>query len=469
MVQPNHGGRQCQVAERGAQLSDISFLFAAGRFYYHQRRGLDNKKAVAATQEIPSKLPSPGFPKMAAADEPVPSEGPLAELATSIGEEFRRCMEQKHLKLDDWVEVRTSDFNLWVAGVGAAARNRASLDARLHALPDMIPTLKRLLSSLKQSLASYRVSEGEQERDSSKEVVDMVIENLAMLATVIRQTGRRSRFKKADQMFDPKRQERFYRHLECIVRLRPTEDGLFQPVSQTSPDWLNVTSYRLEEGRALTQLQKRLIQANLRRRYWFLYAQRHSEKLAGARPSEATQTTIPMDAEQASFKVEETAASASPGAPRPQLPHRQGGKIDAVQMALTDISTKASTVESKIGFHGEDRKRNIALTTITSILAAAEYPRLAKPDQHGHNMRKIFKCPCCCQPLPATVYEDTQAWKYRPTFPLWHPITARSRATADYSPTENILQVTSVPTPALLRTAQRPTSSTAPDGTGRAT
>lgn len=36
---------------------------------------------------------------------------------------------------NEWAENRLADFNLWVSSIGASARGRASLDARLAARP----------------------------------------------------------------------------------------------------------------------------------------------------------------------------------------------------------------------------------------------------------------------------------------------------------------------------------------------
>jgi len=52
---------------------------------------------------------------------------------------------------DEWAENRLADFNLWASGIGASARNRASLDARLAVRPDardVIASLLRLLNSV---------------------------------------------------------------------------------------------------------------------------------------------------------------------------------------------------------------------------------------------------------------------------------------------------------------------------------
>jgi hypothetical protein len=89
----------------------------------------------------------------------------------------------------------------------------------------------------------------------------------------------------------------------------------------------------------------------------------------------------------------------------------QNVQSDSARPTSSDLSTKASTVESKSTSMSKHRMSGIAPTRITTILAATEYPKLLEPDEDDLRMRKIRKCPCCCQTLPATMCENTKAWK----------------------------------------------------------
>ena len=157
-------------------------------------------------------------------------EESVAPLAASIRGEFGLFTKESHLMGNSWAELRMSDFGLWMAGVGATASKSASLDTRLQSLPDQLIVLKNMLSSLKKSLVACRDSSGE-EMGESEEIVDLIIENLAMLATVIRRTGKSSRRKRGDQTFDSKIQSRLRLHFDCIIllRLSATDCTLFRP------------------------------------------------------------------------------------------------------------------------------------------------------------------------------------------------------------------------------------------------
>lgn len=49
---------------------------------------------------------------------------------------------------DEWAENLLADFNLWSAGAGASANDRASLDHRLAPEPDVRAVVINLLSML---------------------------------------------------------------------------------------------------------------------------------------------------------------------------------------------------------------------------------------------------------------------------------------------------------------------------------
>lgn len=344
-----------------------------------------------------------------------PEELSLHELVNLIRQEFRLCTEQNSLMQEKWAEVRLSDFNLWVAGVGATAAKRASLDSRLHDLPEELSTLKHLLWSLKNSLGDCRRLHANGP-DESREVVDLIIENLAMLATVIRRTGKRSRLRRADLTFDPDRQKELREHFECIVLLRPTKEGLFRSASDQTitEDWMSVVPHYADRRNHLTPLQRRLIDANLRRRHRFLCAQKHSEKLSGPQPSVKPQTSKSRGGTTTTVPVETGESKQS---------HTPSVKSDTSHVAkkptLPELSTVASTVEIE-PHHEKDMVALpvVARTGITAITTAIQYPTLMKSSDDRRKQRKILKCPCCCQAQPETMAKDINLWKYGSFFPI---------------------------------------------------
>lgn len=64
---------------------------------------------------------------------------------------FTECLAVEALMTDEWAENRLADFNLWVSGIGASARGRASLDSRMAPKPEdreVIANLLRLLAGV---------------------------------------------------------------------------------------------------------------------------------------------------------------------------------------------------------------------------------------------------------------------------------------------------------------------------------
>lgn len=90
--------------------------------------------------------------------------------------------------------------------------------------------------------------------------VEQILQQLAQLAVAIRKSGTSSRLQKADRFFDPERFEGFRKHLELVLHARGGELGRRFEDYQTHAE-------------QLTEAQRRLTDANLRRRNRFLYAQ----------------------------------------------------------------------------------------------------------------------------------------------------------------------------------------------------
>ncbi|KAL6851298.1 hypothetical protein ACO1O0_008426 [Amphichorda felina] len=220
----------------------------------------------------------------------------------------------------EWAENRLDEFNLWTATTGAFAGEKASLDARLAVeweTKNLVTSILILLlgndlvesiggrddsddefvealefqdqdqepiprafspwSDQSSSVSSLdSASDAEPEEDDqqqqlpsplqeAKAEVEQIIDHLTRLAIAIRKSGSNSRAHKADKLFKPERHQRLRDHLNLIVLTRGTKEG------------------RDDYGIAvdsLTNVQERLIMANLRRRNRYLYAQRHARKLA---------------------------------------------------------------------------------------------------------------------------------------------------------------------------------------------
>ncbi|KID95385.1 transcription factor Zn, C2H2, partial [Metarhizium majus ARSEF 297] len=286
------------------------------------------------------------------------------------------------------LENRGSDFRLWCDGVGARVQGPASLDSRLQGRQDDLDFVKSIMRLLADFLAEYDPSQSQAQVEIATENIDSALGSLSRLGLSIRQSGKASRTRRADRRFNPDDHEEFRTHLRCILLLRPTADG------HNMKD--------IEESR-LNQLQKRLIDCNLRRRNRFLLAQKHSEKLKASqrtsqssKPPERPIASLPIPSSSGHEKDETKAAEpkATESRPKPQREAERAG---------TNLHSAASTAEGTPLALCND---TTAKTSITSLARTKEFPRPPKP-LIG---RRIYRCPCCFQSLPDSILSSPTEW-----------------------------------------------------------
>lgn len=211
------------------------------------------------------------------------------------------------------------------------------------------------------------------------------------LTVAIRKSGTQSSLQKADNSFDASTNQELKTHLNVIVLARPSEDG-----AQT----------RKFDPSQLSQVQSRLIEANLRRRNRFLYAQRHSDKLSQIQPPTYTQNPVLGDVKsQVSDKVgiekgvklqQNKEATPLHG----NTPER-GPPKPIVALTATSASAVGSPIDFRMGPSSQ-----ASMTAISSTGAKVVYPLPPRTDI-GHT---LFKCPCCCKSLPVS-FAQRHRWR----------------------------------------------------------
>ncbi|RSL91863.1 hypothetical protein CEP51_000030 [Fusarium floridanum] len=301
---------------------------------------------------------------------------------------FEGCAVYSQNEDNSTIETRLADLRLWADGVGAVASGTASLDWRFQSRPRDLLLVKTILIMLADFTKDYSMLLAEdQPTDDAVERIDSTIENLAVIGVAIRRTGKASRRRRADARFDPRDYGELRRHLECIILLRPSKSGL-----ETE---LNLSS--------LSTVQKRLIEANLKRRHRFVIAQKHSRKLRQRSPQPSTDGHGPEDdVPSRGEDNEETPQSGQPlGTGAKQVKHPRAPPT------RSGVTT-ASTAEGTLQYEGKRRYvPGVARTQITALAEDAEFPR-PPPNPEG---RRIVKCPCCCQSILAEEMKATKKWK----------------------------------------------------------
>jgi hypothetical protein len=85
-----------------------------------------------------------------------PIRGPVYQATLTCRESLTKSLSDRTLKKNGWSQLRLADFDLWVAGIGALAKERASLDHRLATKPDISAVVVALLGTLSATAADCR-------------------------------------------------------------------------------------------------------------------------------------------------------------------------------------------------------------------------------------------------------------------------------------------------------------------------
>lgn len=314
----------------------------------------------------------------------------ILDLTKACLSKFDEALTSQSPSSKEGLENRLADFRLWVDGVGAVAKSGLSLDSRLQARPNDLALVKSVLLMLLDSLDYYAsLSQVGKGSDHGIQNIDSAIRNLALIGVAIRRTGKASRSRRADRTFDPDEHPEFRKHLECVLLLRPTEEG-------RHPDELDPCK--------LSALQRRLIDANLRRRHQFLLAQRRSRNQRGAQEQHPAPEITPCVDDTPRKGAQPEGSQDHP----PTLSTR--GKNPPLAPTISGLS-RASTAKGTLKYSYTPAKRytpGVTKTQITFIAADAEFP---EPPVIPRD-REIFQCPCCCQSLHVETFKDPKLWKY---------------------------------------------------------
>ncbi|KAL3479410.1 hypothetical protein BJX99DRAFT_222568, partial [Aspergillus californicus] len=301
--------------------------------------------------------------------------------------------------LEEWAENCLADFNLWANGAGALKVGKASLDARLSSNLDakifVVSLLQMLQSFVEKCLEIGSKVHNDKPEDSelfqAVQDVNDIMGQLSRITISIRKAGTDARIRKADASYDPDHPqiEALSRHLQMLLLVKPSQNGTLQ--ARTSSQGILVLSCiddtTVIDSHSLTTIQQRLIEANLKRRNRFLYAQRHAMKLSEG--DHTPSTSIPTIRKM----------------PLPPVLHAFKRTTEEHGVPQVYSATTATEVQDSITLPTQASAQP-ATTVISVISSRVIYPRppRLRSDQN------IFQCPCCCQTLPASISRGSQ-WK----------------------------------------------------------
>lgn len=234
---------------------------------------------------------------------------------------------------------------------------------------------------------------------------EVILDQLARLAVAIRRSGISSRLQKADRLFDPEHHEDLQNHLVLILSANLSE---IEKKRQEIWDF-NAKDISRNFNADITQLstaQQHLINANLRRRNRFIYAQRHARKLASIQHF-STQEPVPkletVNQPNRGPNIVLGGSKARLSSPETKLVSAASPlsttRSEATQITDTTVSAVATSVRFNIS------APSTVMSQVTSTGSKARYPN----PPHLENLNS-FKCPCCCLTLPVT-FSEHDRWR----------------------------------------------------------
>jgi len=225
-----------------------------------------------------------------------------------------------------------------------------------------------------------------------------MINQLVRISIAIHRSGVRARLGKADQTFNANRHCELRDHLYILIHastLSHDDRIAGKDCVAIKPD-------------SLTGIQIRLIEANLRRRHRFLYAQRHSRHQRMNHPSEIRERKHHQQQQTEVQSVFTTSVDLT--GPDPKSSGGEKPRRHTVHSKPKDkCPSTTETASSLTAFDGPIKipmGEQLSTTAPSSTCEKIIYPRARTvPGQD------LFTCPCCCQSLPVHISSGSR-WRY---------------------------------------------------------
>ncbi|KAK2800230.1 hypothetical protein FQN50_008194 [Emmonsiellopsis sp. PD_5] len=349
---------------------------------------------------------------------------PIYHATIACRKTLQQCVNLPALMNDEWARKRLADFNLWASGSGASAGERASLDERLASKPDARVVVTNLLLLLQRLLVHcQRVGTGGAEEtpilsdhvvaqddyydrsddsdsssdDSNPDIplskatddVEAIINQLVRISIAIRRAGIPARLERADHAFDPARHRELWDFLALLIHLTTLSED-------------DKRLGRLKAGpppSSMTGVQSRLIEANLKRRHRFLYAEKRWRKQTRERATRHSTSLTQEDSE--SYVVVHSSHSTTVNREQVVKSKKPSEHQEQRELPCPKTPEAAPTLTSTSPTAIRDEIVIPAGTQAPTSIASATSAKVAYPKAPEVLLGQIaFRCPCCQLTLP---------------------------------------------------------------------
>ncbi|KAF3397058.1 hypothetical protein DPV78_007879 [Talaromyces pinophilus] len=226
---------------------------------------------------------------------------------------------------------------------------------------------------------------------------------LSRITVSIRKAGTNARIQKADASYDPHHPqiEALSLHLQLLLLAKPSRNGALQAKKTSAQGMLLVSCIDdkpVVDSYSLTAIQQRLIEANLKRRNRFLYAQRHAMKLRER--DQVPSTSIPTPQKL----------------PSPPVLNTLKRTAEKHEVPKVNSTTTATEVQDPIPLPTQATTQP-ATTVISAISSRVTYPKPPPVRNDRNQFRKhlskdILPYTCILEdcPDPEKLYQTKHLW-----------------------------------------------------------
>ena len=265
------------------------------------------------------------------------------------------------------------------------------------------------------------------------EDADLVLNDLARLAVLIRKAGTTSRLSKADRTFNrlaPHHTKLENHLLQLLVpqasRIEDRRNDYWDTIDlspngthQEKSEAYQAHAERgaisfLRDHRAFTEIETRLVVANLRQSHRFAYSRDHGRRLMNSSRTSDTRTSpgIPIGTDPG-IEVPSSKRTVPLGHKTDSIDQNASShrnlSIKPEHVAEEMTLTAASDVDTT-AFNKAAKLLTPSSQAVTGISTTGSRIRYPKPPRYKEGAA-IFTCPCCCVPLPV-VFAEPRHWMY---------------------------------------------------------